>query len=59
MPANATRFRLNDVVRAKRAADKAGIELGALELDPDGTIRIVPKSGKAITPSDDDLMKRL
>jgi hypothetical protein len=43
MPTNVTRFRLNDIVRAKRAAVKAGLEIGALEIDSNGTIRIVPK----------------
>jgi hypothetical protein len=47
MPTNVTRFRLNDIVRAKRAAIKAGLEIGALEIDSNGTIRIVPKAKAA------------
>ena len=38
------RFTTADLVRAARAAEKAGPEWG-VEIDPDGTIRIVRTAG--------------
>ncbi len=46
MPTGPTRFRLNDVVRAKKAAIKAGLVIAAIEIDSNGTIRIVPKDNQ-------------
>ncbi len=45
------RFRQADVTRAVRAAKKAGIEVRAVEIMPDGRISIV--AGPPVAPADD------
>lgn len=41
MPKRPSNFRQSDVERAVKAALNAGLAVGAVELTPDGTIRIV------------------
>jgi hypothetical protein len=45
-------FRQADVTRALRAAEAAGIEVGRIEIAPDGRITLVPKG--AHESSDDN-----
>jgi hypothetical protein len=47
----APRFRQADIARALRGARTAGIEVGAIDIMTDGTIRIVPARGQEHTPS--------
>lgn len=53
------RFKETDVTRAVRAARKANIEIAAVEISVDGSIRIVPGTPKpAATPNPlDDIYK--
>jgi hypothetical protein len=44
------RFRQKDVVRAVKAVKAAGIEVGRIEISPDGTITIRP--GKPVSMTD-------
>jgi hypothetical protein len=59
MPRGPCDFKLNNVVQAKRAAEKAGIRIGALEIDSNGTIRIVPKDAESSSDPRNDLDKWL
>ena len=44
------RFTTADLVRATKAAEKVGPDW-AVEVDPDGTIRILRKPGGKVTPT--------
>jgi hypothetical protein len=56
MPRSASTFKQADVFRAGRAARAAGVEIGAIEITRDGTIRILDKANvrapEAPTPYD-------
>jgi len=39
-----SRFRQSDLTRAMKAAKAAGLELARIEIDIDGTIKIIPGS---------------
>jgi hypothetical protein len=43
-----SRFTQADVARAIRAAKKENVEIGAIRIEPDGTILIVPGSPKIV-----------
>lgn len=47
MTRRASTFRESDVKRAVKAARGAGVTVGAVEVTPNGTIRIVSASGEA------------
>ena len=51
MPRTAARVTQADIARAIRAAKQAGAEM-AVEIAPDGTIRLVPVPGDVKPPSD-------
>jgi hypothetical protein len=41
------RFRPSEVTRAVRAVEKAGLAVGAVDIAPDGAIRIIARDGAA------------
>jgi hypothetical protein len=48
MPRGPSDFKLLNIVRAKRAAEKAGMHDATIEIDPrSGIIRLIPNGGKA------------
>jgi len=49
------RFRQRDVTRALRGAKAAGLPIGAVEVNQDGTIRILPKTAAEHAGGDNDL----
>jgi hypothetical protein len=48
MPRSPSDFKLNNIVRARRAAERAGMYDPIIEIDPrNGVIRLIPNGGKA------------
>ena len=47
-------FTQAQIVRAVEGAKKAGIDVAALEICPDGVIRIIQKFDESKKPEDDD-----
>jgi len=45
------KFREIDVVRALRAAQKAKLQVGAIRIEPDGTILLIPGTPEAVPSS--------
>jgi hypothetical protein len=49
MPRGPCDFKVNNIKRARRAAEQAGMHDATIEIDPrSGMIRLIPKGGKAI-----------
>lgn len=46
------RFREKDVVRVIRAARKANIAVAAVDIMPDGRIRVIPGTPEPVPPSE-------
>jgi hypothetical protein len=50
-PRGPARFREKDVVRVIRAARKANIEIAAVDIMPDGSIRVIPGTPETVRQS--------
>jgi hypothetical protein len=54
MPKGPCDFKLLNIVRAKRAAEKAGMHDATIEIDPrSGIIRLIPKGAGSGDPGND------
>ena len=52
-------FRQYNMVKLVRSAEAAGIEIGGVEVDPDGTIRVLRKSTDPKTDTAEKIINQL
>ena len=48
-PRGRSLFRQANMTKAARAAEAAGLEIGAIEVDPNGTIRVLTKDAAGLS----------